>query len=99
MYIISCILIMAGVTYLIRVLPMTLIRKPIQSRYIRSFLHYVPYAVLGAMTFPHILYSTEHSLNAGVGMLVAVILGYFEKSLTLVAIASVVAVYLCNMLL
>ena len=67
--------------------------------YIRSFLHYVPYAVLGAMTFPHILYSTDNSFHAAVGMLIAVVLGYFEKSLTFVAIASVVAVYLCNVLL
>ena len=51
------------------------------------------------MTFPHILYSTDYSLHVAVGMLVALILGYFEKSLTLVAIASVVAVYLCNVLL
>ncbi len=99
MYIIISIIIMAGVTYFIRVLPVTLFQKPIKSLYIRSFLHYVPYAVLGAMTFPHILYSTDYSLHAAVGMLVALILGYFEKSLTLVAVASVVAVYLCNVLL
>lgn len=89
---------MAGVTYLIRVLPVTLFKKPIKSLYIRSFLYYVPYAVLGAMTFPHILYSTQSRLSAAVGMGVALLLGYFEKSLTLVAVASVVAVYLCNML-
>lgn len=98
MYIIISIIIMAGVTYLIRVLPVTLFRKPIESLYIRSFLHYVPYAVLGAMTFPHILYSTQHATSAAVGMLVALVLSYFEKSLTMVAAMSVVAVYLCNVL-
>lgn len=98
MYIIISILMMAGVTYMVRVLPVTLFQKPIKSLYIRSFLYYVPYAVLGAMTFPHILYSTQSSLSAAVGMGVALLLGYFEKSLTLVAVASVVAVYLCNML-
>lgn len=98
MYIIISILIMASVTYFIRVLPVTLFQNPIKSLYLRSFLHYVPYAVLGAMTFPHILYSTEYRLHAAIGMVVAVILGYFEKSLTLVAIMSVLAVYLCNVL-
>lgn len=98
MYIIISILIMAGVTYLIRVLPVTLFQKPIKSLYLRSFLYYVPYAVLGAMTFPHILYSTDDSVHAAVGMLVALLLGYFEKSLTIIAVISVVAVYLCNVL-
>lgn len=98
MYIIISILMMAGVTYLIRVVPVTLFQKPIKSLYIRSFLYYVPYAVLGAMTFPHILYSTERSFSAVGGMVIALLLGYFEKSLTLVAVASVVAVYFCNML-
>ena len=48
----------AGVTYLIRMLPMTVFRKEIKSRFVRSFLAYIPYAVLGAMTFPDVFYST-----------------------------------------
>ncbi len=56
-------LVMAGVTYLVRAVPLTLVRKPIRSAFIRSFLHYVPYAVLAAMTFPDVLFSTGFSLN------------------------------------
>lgn len=99
MYILLSIGIMALVTYLIRVLPLTLFRKKVQSCYIRSFLYYVPYAVLGGMTFPHILYSTENTLYAAIGTGVALILGYFERGLTTVALISVLAVYLCHILL
>lgn len=99
MYILLSIGIMALVTYLIRVLPLTLFRKKVQSCYIRSFLYYVPYAVLGGMTFPHILYSTENTLYAAIGTGVALILGYFERGLTTVALMSVLAVYLCHILL
>lgn len=90
---------MALVTYLIRVLPLTFFKKKVQSRFIRSFLYYVPYAVLGGMTFPHIFYSTENTLYAAIGTVVAVLLAYFEKGLTTVALASVMAVYLCHILL
>ncbi|MBP3888582.1 MAG: AzlD domain-containing protein [Cellulosilyticum sp.] len=99
MYILLSITVMALVTYLIRVLPLTLFRKKVQSCYIRSFLYYVPYAVLGGMTFPHILYSTENTLYAAIGTGVALILGYFERGLTTVALISVLAVYLCHILL
>lgn len=96
MYIAISVIIMALTTYLIRVLPMTLFRKPIQSRYLKSFLHYVPYAVLGGMTFPYIFYSVPNGNAALVGTLVALLLGYLEKSLTVVAICSVLAVYLMS---
>lgn len=99
MYILLSIVVMASVTYLIRVLPLTLFKKKVQSRYIRSFLYYVPYAVLGGMTFPHILYSTENTLYAAIGTGVALVLGYFERGLTTVALVSVLAVYLCHVLL
>lgn len=99
MYILLSIGVMAVVTYFIRVLPLTFFKKKVESRFIRSFLYYVPYAVLGGMTFPHILYSTENTLYAAVGTVVAVVLGYFERGLTTVAIASVLAVYLCHILL
>lgn len=56
-------LVMAGVTYLVRAVPLTLVRKPIRSPFFRSFLHYVPYAVLAAMTFPDVLFSTGYSLS------------------------------------
>lgn len=89
---------MAITTYLIRMLPMTIFRKPIKSRFIRSFLYYVPYACLTAMTFPAIL-SDAGSLAAGVAALaVAVILSYIGKSLIVVALSSSAAVLLVQLL-
>ena len=61
-------LVMAGVTYLIRMLPLTIFRKEIKSTFIKSFLHYVPFAVLGAMTIPDVLYSTGDMRTAAVGL-------------------------------
>ncbi len=79
------ILLMALVTYLIRALPLTLIRKEIKSRFIRSFLYYVPYATLAAMTFPAILTATDYVLSSVVGFAVAVVLAFNKKSLLTVA--------------
>lgn len=93
MSIYAYIITMAVTTYLIRVLPLTVFRKPIRSRFIRSFLHYVPYACLTAMTFPAILYSTE-SVISGLGALIlAVFLAFRGKSLLTVSLASCAAVY------
>lgn len=90
---------MALTTYLIRLLPMTLFRKPIRSRFLKSFLHYVPYACLSAMTFPSILSSTE-SLVSGIAALVtAVFLAYRGKSLIVVALSSSCAVLLTQWML
>ena len=83
---------MAITTYLIRVLPLTIFRKPIKSRFLRSFLHYVPYACLTAMTFPAILTSTESILSGAAALIVAVWLAYRGKSLIVVALSSSVAV-------
>ena len=94
-----CIALMALTTYLIRMLPLTIFRKPIRSRFVRSFLYYVPYACLTAMTFPAILESTA-SLAGGIAALaVAVILAYFGGSLLTVALASSAAVFLVEILL
>ena len=94
-----CIALMALTTYLIRMLPLTIFRKPIRSRFVRFFLHYVPYACLTAMTFPAILESTA-SLAGGIAALaVAVILAYFGGSLLTVALASSAAVFLVEILL
>lgn len=82
------ILVMAGVTYLTRMIPFTLFRKKIQSRYFRSFLHYIPYAVLSAMTLPAIFYSTNNIPSAAIGTVVAVILAYLNKPLIVVALAA-----------
>ena len=86
------ILAMALTTYLIRVLPLTLLRKPIRSRFVRSFLHYVPYACLTAMTFPAILNDTGYLLSGIAALAVAVFLAFRNKPLIVVALASSAAV-------
>ena len=90
---------MALTTYLIRVLPMTIFRKPIRSRFLRSFLHYVPYACLTAMTFPAILSSTASVLSGAAALAVGVFLAYRGKSLIVVAVASSGAVLLTEFLM
>jgi branched-subunit amino acid transport protein len=86
------ILTMALTTYLIRVLPLTIFRKPIRSRFIKSFLHYVPYACLTAMTFPAILSSTASMISGAAALVIAVILAYRGKSLLTVSLAASAAV-------
>ena len=83
---------MALVTYLIRVLPLTLIRKRITNKTIRSFLYYVPYVTLAVMTFPAILDATQSVWSAGAAFIVAILLAYFGKSLFFVAVSSSVTV-------
>src|SRR5699024_1698308 len=80
------ILVMSGVTYLIRMLPLTLFQKKINNIYIKSFLYYIPYACLTAMTFPAILYATESPVSALAGFTAAVILAMRKKSLVTVAV-------------
>ena len=95
MSIYAYILTMAVTTYLIRVLPLTVFRKSIKSRFVKSFLHYVPYACLTAMTFPAILSSTASILSGAAALIVAVVLAYRGKSLltgSLAASAAVLAV-------
>ncbi len=96
MYLFTAIFIMAMVTYIPRVIPLTCFNRQIKSVYIKSFLYYIPYAVLGAMTFPHVLYSTSNIIFAGVGVAAAVLLGYFKRNLITVAVIAVGVVYLCN---
>ena len=93
------ILTMALTTYLIRVLPLTIFRKPIRSRFLRSFLHYVPYACLSAMTFPAILSSTASILSGAAALIVAIIFAYRGKSLIVVAVSSSAAVLLVECIL
>lgn len=90
---------MALTTYLIRVLPMTLFRKPIRSRFVRSFLYYVPYACLSAMTFPSILSSTESIISGALALITAVVLAFRGKSLITVAVASSAVVFLTERIL
>lgn len=93
------ILIMAGVTYLIRVLPLTLIKRELQNKTIRSFLYYVPYVTLAVMTFPAILDSTDNIYAAWGGFIVALILAWRQKSLVQVAVAACVIVFLMEFFL
>ena len=80
--------VMALVTYLIRMIPFTLFRKEIRSTFFRSFLAYVPYAVLGAMTFPSIFFATASRPSAIAGTVVALILAFFRRSLLTVAVGA-----------
>ena len=93
------ILAMAVTTYLIRMLPLTVFRKTIKSRFIKSFLHYVPYACLTAMTFPAILYDTTYMVSGAAALVVAITLAYRGKSLLTVSLASCAAVFLCERIL
>ena len=90
---------MALTTYLIRVLPLTIFRKPIKSVFLRSLLHYVPYACLSAMTFPAILTSTATIISGAAALVVAVVLAYRGKSLIVVAVSSSAAVLITECLL
>ena len=92
MSIYAYIITMALTTYLIRVLPLTIFRKPIRSRFVKSFLHYVPYACLTAMTFPAILSSTASVISGGAALVIAVALAYRGKSLLTVSLAASAAV-------
>lgn len=93
------ILVMAGTTYLIRLLPMLLGKKEITSPFIKSFLYYVPYVCLAAMTFPAILFSTSSLISAVAGFLVAIVLAYQERSLLTVAVFACVAVFITERIL
>ncbi|MCI5910493.1 MAG: AzlD domain-containing protein [Oscillospiraceae bacterium] len=88
------IFVMAAVTYLIRMIPFTFFNKKIKSKFIRSFLYYIPYAVLSAMTIPAIFYSTGNIATAVIGTLTAVILAFFNFPLIVVAVAAALAAFI-----
>lgn len=87
--------VMAAVTYIPRALPFLLIKGQIKSPFIRSFLHYIPYSVLAAMTFPAIFYICDSFIASAVGTAVALVLAYFKKGLLTVALCAVAAVFIC----
>ena len=91
-------LVMAGVTYLLRMIPMVLVRKKITNRFILSFLYYIPYTVLSVMTVPAIFFATD-LIPATVGFAVALFLGYKEKSLVTVAMLSCAAVLVVQIII
>jgi len=88
------ILVIAGVTYLIRMLPFTLFRKKIKSKFLQSFLYYIPYAVLSAMTIPAIFYSTGDMITATVGTVIAVVLSYLNQPLIVVALSAALGAFI-----
>lgn len=97
-YILICVLIMAVFTYLPRMLPLTLFRKEIKSPFIKSLLYYVPYAVLSALTFPSIFYSTGNIYTALGGCIVAIYFSYKNKGLVFVAVAAILISYILSLL-
>lgn len=88
---------MVAVTYLIRVLPLTLIRKPIKNRLVRSFLYYVPYVTLAVMTFPAILSATQSPIAAAIALVVAILLAYFGRGLFFVAVSACLTVLVAEL--
>jgi branched-subunit amino acid transport protein len=92
-------LVMAGTTYLIRMLPLVLVKRKIENRFILSFLYYMPYAVLAVMTVPAIFYATGSFVSAAVGFAVALVLAYLGKSLVLVAGAASLAVLVAELIM
>ena len=93
------ILVMAGVTYLIRMTPFVLFRKKIKNRFIRSLLHYLPYAGLSAMVIPGVFYSTGSVITAGAGLAVACILAFLDRSLIIVALGASAAAYITGIII
>lgn len=90
---------MAVVTYLIRVIPYILIRKEVKSKFLKSFLAYVPYTVLAAMTIPAIFTATDSVYSAVFGLLVGVVVALFEKGLLVVALSSCAAVFFAELVM
>ena len=93
------IIVMAGVTYLIRMLPFVIFRKKIKSRFVKDFLYYVPYAVLGAMTIPAVFFSTGNIISAVIGLAAALVLAFRGKDLLPVAIAGCAAAFIAELVM
>lgn len=99
MSIVLYIAVMAIVTYLVRMIPFTAVRGKIKSKYIRSFLYYIPYAVLSAMTIPAVFYSTGNIITAAVGTVAAVVMAYFGLPLIVVALGASAAALLTGFII
>ena len=93
------IFVMAAVTYVIRAVPLCLFKKQIKSRWVKSFLYYMPYAVLGAMTFPAIFYSTGSAASAAIGLAAALAPAYFNLGLMPSAAAAAAAVFITELII
>lgn len=95
--IVLAIIVMALVTYLIRVTPLVLIRREIKNRTVRSFLYYVPYVTLAVMTFPAILSATQSPIAAAIALVVAILLAYFGRGLFFVAVSACLTVLVAEL--
>ena len=93
------ILLIAFFTYLLRVLPLTLIRKPMSSRFIRSFLHYVPFVTLAVMAFPAILTATGDIMAGAAALVTAMVLAFSGRSMVLVAACACLAAFAAGIIL
>ncbi len=88
--------VMAGVTYLVRMIPMVLVKEKIKNKFILSFLHYIPYTVLSVMTIPACFYATGSPISAAIGFIIAVVAALFNRSLLQVAVLSCIGVLLAE---
>lgn len=98
-YLCISIVIMAAVTYMIRMLPLAVVRGKIKSRFVLDFLYYIPYAVLSAMTIPAIFFSSGTLISAIVGLLIALVLAFFERGLMTVAVCSCAGVFVTELIM
>ncbi len=92
-------LVMAGVTYLVRAIPIALIKEKIKNRFVLSFLHYIPYTVLSVMTVPAIFYATNNPITAAVGFGVAIVAAFLNGSLVQVAALSCIGVLITEIII
>lgn len=90
---------MALVTYLVRAVPLVLIKRKIENRFVLSFLHYMPYAVLSVMTVPAVFFVTNSLISAAAGVAVAFILAFRRRGLLTVALGASAAVFLAELLM
>lgn len=97
-YRLICIAIMSITTYIIRVLPMSIFKKQLKSVFIQSFLYYVPYAVLAALTFPSVFYATGNIYSSIIGTIIAIILAFFNRGLVIVAVGAIASALIINFL-
>lgn len=90
---------MAGVTYLVRMIPLVIIKEKIKNKFVLSFLHYIPYTVLSVMTIPACFYATDSPITAAIGFCIAMVAAFFERSLIQVALLSCAGVFITEVIL
>lgn len=98
-YLTGVVLVTALVTYLVRMIPIVFFKHELSSKWIKAFMHYIPFAVLGAMTFPEILYSTRTMASAAIGLSAAILLAYFNRGLLVTALGAAATVYVAEILI